>query len=261
VNTYFDSTASYWDAVYRDGGLQGLIYRERQAAVLQYVHDANSEPGARVLEIGCGAGHLTVELAGSGLRVEALDASQAMVQAASARVREAGLKESVEVSVADVHALPFAPGTFDLVVAVGVIPWLHAPAAAIEEMARVLREEGRLILTADNRARLTTFTDPREILAQTPLRRAYHAVRRRPGVAMSRLDSPRTIDRLLGSARLQVLSRRTVGFGPLTFLGRPLFGSMRSIRIHRRLQALADSDTTAIRWTGWHYVVSARKHA
>jgi ubiquinone/menaquinone biosynthesis C-methylase UbiE len=261
VNTYFDSAASYWDGVYRDGGLQGLIYRERQAAVLREVDGVKLAPGARVLEIGCGAGHLTVRLAERRLKVDALDASEAMVQGAAGRARAAGLGEMVNVAVADVHTLPFASGEFDLVVAVGVLPWLHSPEQAIAEMARVLRGDGQLILTADNRARLTSFTDPREALAQTPLRRIYHAIRKRPGVAMSRLDSPRRVDRLLLRGGLVPLARGTVGFGPMTFLGRAFIGGARGIRLNNRLQGLADRDTPGVRWTGWHYVVRARKLA
>lgn len=259
VNRHFDSTASYWDAVYRDADLQGVIYQQRQAAVLDYVEAAGLPPGARALEIGCGAGHLTVQLAERGLHVDAVDASEAMVEATADRARAAGLDGNVSVVVADVHTLPFAADHFDLVIAVGVIPWLHSPGEAVGEMARVLRPAGQLVLTADNRARLISFTDPRAILALTPLKRVYDRARKRRGLATSRLDSPRRVDRLLGRWPLHMLERRTVGFGPLSFLGRPIFDDVRGIRVNRRLQALADRGVPALRWTGWHYVVRAQK--
>jgi SAM-dependent methyltransferase len=138
---------------------------------------------------------------------------------------------------------------------------LHSPAGAIAEMARVLRPGGQLILTADNGARLISFTDPREILARTPLRRAYHALRKRPGVAMSRLDFPRRIDRMLGQGGLRPLERRTVGFGPLSVWRRALFADAVGIRINDRLQALADRGVPGVRSAGWHYVVRAAKPA
>jgi ubiquinone/menaquinone biosynthesis C-methylase UbiE len=259
VNSYFDSEAAYWDAVYREDDLQGLIYRQRQTAVLDSVDAAGLHAGAAVLEIGCGAGHLTLELAKLGLRVDAVDASAAMVDATAERVRAAGLAQNVNVGVADVHALPYEPDHYDLVVAVGVIPWLHSPDAAVREMARVLRPGGWLVLTADNRLRLTSFTDPRAILALTPLRRIYHALRPRDGVAMSRLDSPRTVDRYLLGGGLRPAGRRTVGFGPMSLLGRPIFSDARGVRIDRRLQAQADRGVPLLRWTGWHYVVGAEK--
>ena len=260
VNAHFDSTASYWDGVYRDGDVQGLIYQMRQAVVMDNVLAAKLADGASVLEIGCGAGHLTVELAARGLQVDAVDASQAMVEGTASRISQAGLTEKVTVGQADVHALPFESGRFDLVVAVGVIPWLHSPGDAVLEMARVLGPRGQILVTADNRARLTSFTDPRAMLALTPLRRVWVALRRRrKSLASSRLDFPKRIDGLLLEAGLQPVARRTVGFGPLSFLGRSLFGDRRNIKINDRLQSLADRGVPGLRWTGWHYVVRATR--
>jgi ubiquinone/menaquinone biosynthesis C-methylase UbiE len=259
VNAHFDASASYWDGVYRGDTLQGAIYQQRQQAVLEYVDACGLTPESSVLEIGCGAGRLTVELARRGLRVDAVDASTAMVDSTAARTTEAGLSEQVSVGVADVHALPFEASSFDLVVAVGVIPWLHSPGEAIAEMARVLRPGGQLILTADNRARLVSFTDPRGLLALSPLKRAKVALRQRRGLATSRLDFPRTVDRLLTQSALRPVACRTVGFGPLSFMGKSIMGEPASIRANARLQALADRGTPALKWTGWHYLVRASK--
>lgn len=259
VNAHFDSSASYWDGVYRGDSLQGLIYQQRQAAVLDCVDASHLAAGARVLEIGCGAGHLTIRLAERDLRVDAIDASPAMVEAAARRALEGGMSERVTVEVADVHALPFEASHFDLIVAVGVIPWLHSPHAAVAEMARVLRPGGHLIVTADNRARLSSFTDPRAMLALSPLKRAQVALRRRRGLATSRLDYPRRIDQLLRASGLNPVTRRTIGFGPLSFMGRPLLGESRSMRVNDRLQALADRGVPGLKWTGWHYLVRAAK--
>ena len=259
VNTHFDATVAYWDRVYLEDGLQGRIYRNRQEAVLGYVDAVGLRAGARALEIGCGAGRLTMELAARGLRVDAVDASPEMVALTGQRAQESGFGESVRVAVADVHELPFADREFDLIVAVGVLPWLHTPAAAVREIARLLSDGGQVVLTADNGARLTTFTDPREMLAGTPLRGLYRRLRKRPGVAMSHLDFPARIERMLRDAGLSTVARRTVGFGPMSFLGRPLLEGERGVRLDERLQRLADRGVPAVKWTGWHYVVRARK--
>jgi ubiquinone/menaquinone biosynthesis C-methylase UbiE len=259
VNAYFDSTASYWDGIYRGEDLQDLIYQRRQACVFASVDQSALPASATALEIGCGAGHLTVELARRVVNVDAVDASQAMVDTTTDRVRELGIEDRVSVRQADVHALPYQPDSFDLVVAVGVLPWLHSPAAALAEMERVLRPGGQLVLTADNRARLTSFTDPRRVMAIAPLKRLYRSLRRREGHAISRLDSPRVIDRMLAEAGLRPLVRRTVGFGPFSFMGRAILEGAAGIAIDRRLQALADRGVWGLRWTGWHYVVRAEK--
>jgi ubiquinone/menaquinone biosynthesis C-methylase UbiE len=259
VNTHFDATVSYWDEVYSDQDLQGVIYQQRQTAVLEYVDTAELPEPARVLEIGCGAGHLTVRLAERKLQVNAIDASAGMVELTARQVQEAGCAEQVTVSQADAHALPFESGHFDLVVAVGVIPWLHSPGEAVADMARVLRPGGQLVLTADSGARLSSFTDPRGMLALTPMRRVYHSLRNRPGQAVSHLHFPRRIDRFVRDAGLRATATRTIGFGPLSLLGRPLLRDPMAIRVNRRLQRLADAGVPGFRRTGWHYLVRATK--
>ena len=101
----------------------------------------------------------------AGLAVMLGEGPKRFIDTASARAQEHGVQDRVSVKVADVHQLPYDSGQFDVVVAVGVIPWLHSPGAAVVEMARVLRPGGQLVLTADNAARLMSFTDPRGLLA------------------------------------------------------------------------------------------------
>jgi ubiquinone/menaquinone biosynthesis C-methylase UbiE len=259
VNAYFDAAAPYWDRVYVGEELQDVIYQRRQDAVLAAVDAAAPGPGARGLEIGSGAGRLTVELARRGLRLDTLDASAAMVQATAATLAEAGLREGVGIQQADVHALPFPDAEFDLVVAVGVLPWLHSPQRALVEMSRVLRPGGQLVMTADNRARLTSFTDPRRVLAVPPLKRLYRQVRRREPLAVSRMHWPREVDRMLSTAGLRPLSRSTIGFGPFSLMGRSLLEGRSGVRLGDRLQRLADAGVPGFRGTGWHYLVRAVK--
>lgn len=259
VTAHFDANVPYWDGIYRHGSLQDRIYQQRQAVVLECVDALSLPPGAPVLEVGCGAGHLSVSLAERGFRVRAIDASSGMVQATAARASDAGVGEMVSVAVADAHALPFESDSFELVVAVGVMPWVHSEADAIAEMARVLRPGGHLILTADNKARLGSWLDPRGLLSLTPLRHVKVALRRRRGLATSHLHFPREIDRMLGARGLELEVRRTVGFGPFSLLGMSPLEEPRAIRVNDRLQALADRGVPGLRRTGWHYVVRASK--
>jgi ubiquinone/menaquinone biosynthesis C-methylase UbiE len=259
VNTHFDATVAYWHEVYADANLQGVIYQQRQAAVLSYVDDAKLQAHARVLEIGCGAGHVTVKLAERDMQVTAVDASPGMVELAARQASEAGFSDHVTVSQADAHSLPFESGDFDLVVAVGVIPWLHAPAQAVTEMARVLRPQGQLVLTADNGARLSSFTDPRGMIALTPLRRVYHRLSNEPSQAVSYLYFPRKVNGFISGAGLRTMASRTIGFGPLSLLGRSLLSEPTAVRLNNRLQALADRGVPGLKGTGWHYLVRAAK--
>jgi ubiquinone/menaquinone biosynthesis C-methylase UbiE len=260
VNAHFDAAASYWQAVYDDPRLQGVIYRERQRAVLQRVDELSAPAGAPVLEIGCGAGFLTLALASRGYAVRAVDASDAMVDLAAARLHAAGLTGNVSTHVADVHELPFADGAFSLVVAVGVLPWLDRPAHALQEVARVLEPAGTLILTADNRARLNSFVDPRASPLLAPIKRLRRSLRR-PAArgASQRMHFPSHVNALLRGAGFRVERVGTVGFGPFSIWSHEPLTDGAAIRLHERLQALADRGVPVLRSTGWHYLVSARR--
>jgi ubiquinone/menaquinone biosynthesis C-methylase UbiE len=261
VNTHFNAAALYWQAVYDDPRLQGVIYRARQRAVLGRLDELRLPSGSPVLEIGCGAGLLTSELARRGFAVRAVDASEAMVELTARRIEREDFTANVRAEVADVHALPFASGEFALVIAVGVLPWLHMPAGALEEMARVLHSHGRLILTADNRARLNTLVDPRASLLLAPIKRLRQRKRQRSAQdTCSRLHFPSHVNALVRAAGFHIEQNATVGFGPFSFWSRPLLTDQAGVALHKRLQPLADRDVPILRSTGWHYLLSAQRN-
>src|SRR5882672_10090615 len=80
VTDYFESTAAYWKTVYADDRLLPAIYRDRHNTALGWIQDLDLRPNARILEVGCGAGLITVALARNGYTVDALDSTPAMLQ-------------------------------------------------------------------------------------------------------------------------------------------------------------------------------------
>jgi SAM-dependent methyltransferase len=96
---------------------------------------AGVKRGERVLDVGCGTGQLTAELAKAvgGEDVAALDPSAAFVEVCRTRVPAA------DVRVGPAEALPFSDREFDAVFAQLVINLVGDPLAAVREMARVAR--------------------------------------------------------------------------------------------------------------------------
>jgi ubiquinone/menaquinone biosynthesis C-methylase UbiE len=94
---------------------------------------------AAVLDIGTGPGVLLVELARlrPDLRLTGIDLSADMVSAAKRNLADRGV-----VQVADVTDLPFADGSFDLVVSSLSLHHWDDPEAAASQLARVLRDGG-----------------------------------------------------------------------------------------------------------------------
>ena len=98
-----------------------------------------------VLDIASGDGVLAELLAPHAHRYVCIDASPRVVAAAKERLRR---YKNVEVREADMHALPFADASFDLVVLMHALTYAAKPAQAVAEAARVLKRGGRLLLSS-----------------------------------------------------------------------------------------------------------------
>jgi SAM-dependent methyltransferase len=263
IDRRFDAESSYWVEVYGAGTFAAAMFHERMAAALAWVVRLGLPLGARLLEVGCGAGLLTQALAEVGFVVDAIDSSPEMVALARERIAELRPERWVNVSVADVHSLPQADGSYAVVVGVGLVPWLHSPALAFAQLARVLAPGGHVVLTANNRARLNFVLDPRyNPWLVFPLKRRIKKLLYRLGwlnLLLPNLHYRREVDRLLADAGLEKVESRTVGFGPLSFLGLKLLPDSLSVSLHGRLQRLADRGVPGLRSGGMNYLVVARK--
>jgi len=96
------------------------------------------------IDLGCGTGFLSLELAARGHRVTGVDFAPAMLARAERKAAERSL--SVRFEQADAEQLPFAPASFDLAISRHVLWTLPHPEAAIDEWVRVLRPGGRLVV-------------------------------------------------------------------------------------------------------------------
>ena len=269
VNTYFQSESSYWNDIYTSNDVQGEIFRDRHIAAIECIHSLGLAPGSQVLEIGCGAGFMSVALARRGFRVQAIDAAENMIGQARQHAEESGVADLLSVNLGDVYSLPFKNGSFDLVVAIGVLPWLGRQELAIQEMARATRSGGHVLFTSANTLGLCRILDPRKNPIYTALKPGVKNLLRRLGLRHWLLDTgsqasttPHTcryIDSILVSAQLVKTQSRTLGFGPFSFGGRNLFSGGVGIALHRRLQHLADRNVPIFRSTGTAYLVLASK--
>lgn len=105
-------------------------------------------PGERVLEIGPGTGYYTLDLAewvGAEGRVEIFDLQQEFLDHVGARAAKRGLANIVATQ-GDATALPYEDGSVDAVVLTAVLGEIPDPGAALREIRRVLKPDGRLVV-------------------------------------------------------------------------------------------------------------------
>jgi SAM-dependent methyltransferase len=123
----------FWDA---------QAYDKRHRYVFELgaglVDDLNPQPGETVLDLGCGTGHLTNEIAQRGATVLGIDQSDDMIAKATSSYPK------LEFAVAD--ALSYQPERqFDAVFSNAVLHWIQPPEQAIRTIRAALKPGGRLV--------------------------------------------------------------------------------------------------------------------
>jgi len=133
---YFDQLAPTWDKELTQERLKCLGYIVRELGI---------KPGYYVLDIGSGTGvllpFLSAELGDEG-KIVALDFSAEMLIQAKAKP----FQPIVGFAQADVLAIPLADNSMDLAICNSVFPHFNDKVKALKEIARVLRNNGRLVI-------------------------------------------------------------------------------------------------------------------
>jgi SAM-dependent methyltransferase len=142
--------ASFYDWSVEHPRAGGAIWRLGIGSDLHLLYDAAAEigrqpAGSALLDVPSGGGVALRGLRpGQGVRYVAADIAQTMLDRTMDAARERGLADQVEPSLADVGALPFGDGEFDLVVSFTGLHCFPDPHLAVLEMGRVTHAGGVL---------------------------------------------------------------------------------------------------------------------
>ena len=138
----------YWN---EESGARWVQYQQRldtqiEPLGLAAMQRAGIKPGEQVLDVGCGCGQTSLELAtrvGPQGSVVGLDISQPMLTRAQERQRERGLANLTFIR-ADAQTHPFEPARFDLVYSRFGVMFFDDPSAAFRNLRTALHPDGRL---------------------------------------------------------------------------------------------------------------------
>ena len=127
----------------------------------------------RILDIGCGDGAVTAEIAAMvpGGRVVGLDSSAAMVAHACSR-HAAGAHPALSFVTGDARRLPF-DAEFDLVVSFACLHWVDDHAAVLGGIRRTLVPGGRLLLQFGGRGNAQAVVEVIDVLTREPAWRGF----------------------------------------------------------------------------------------
>jgi len=208
------------------------FFRQRCDRAATYLLERFDER-ASILDLGCGSGPVTTILRRHGRRAVALDCSLDMLRFANERMVHQGVAGGGLVQ-GDGERLPFPPSTFDAVVCLGVISYVEDFRGVLREARRVLKPDGRLVVSSRNGVR--AFYDPVE-----PAKAAIRWVRhRRNGhrPPIGRPLSPHEVERRLGESGFAIETFTGIGFGPPRLNHRRLLSVGAAIRFSDSLGAV-----------------------
>jgi ubiquinone/menaquinone biosynthesis C-methylase UbiE len=133
---YFDKVANEWDTMRK--AFFSEIVREKAMAIAEVL------PGKLAADIGAGTGFVTEGLLQKGLRVIAVDQSEAMIHQMKNKFGDSPM---IDYRIGEAGAIPIEDSSVDYVFANMFLHHVENPRLAIKEMVRILKPGGSLVIT------------------------------------------------------------------------------------------------------------------
>jgi SAM-dependent methyltransferase len=115
-----------------------------EPGALEFLSRIKIEPGARILDVASGAGQTAIPMSRLGAKVTGVDIATNLIEQARARAQAEGLDARFEEG--DAEMLPFADGSFDIVISLIGAMFAPRPELVAAELKRVCRPGGKIIM-------------------------------------------------------------------------------------------------------------------
>lgn len=127
---------------YRLLGYDIIAIRDRMASML-----SNLSNGAKILDVGCGKGHLALAIARSGRSCTSIDISDEEIYYARLNAIFFNLDDRIDLQLQDARQMKFESQSFDAVVSAALFHHLIHPEMVLNEMLRVCKSPGKIIIS------------------------------------------------------------------------------------------------------------------
>lgn len=125
-------------------GDYGHFAKYLEPGALEFLSRIPIEPGARVLDVACGAGQTAIPMSRAGAKVTGVDIATNLIEQARARAQAENLDARFEEG--DAEMLPYEDGSFDIVVSLIGAMFAPRPELVASELKRVCRPGGKIIM-------------------------------------------------------------------------------------------------------------------
>ena len=143
-----------WQSVYRVDSFQKALDKKILDRFIRYL---NVPRNGKVLDAGCGTGEHTLNLARCGFQCIGVDVSEYVLQRAMKQASENSLTSQVSFVQAALGDLPFPDAHFDAMHCRGVLMHIPCWREALQQICRVLKMGGRLIISENNDKAVEAF--------------------------------------------------------------------------------------------------------
>jgi ubiquinone/menaquinone biosynthesis C-methylase UbiE len=143
VTDLFTQTVDDWARFYDDPAPKTLTaqnFVSRRRFAIEMI-EARVPKGGKILDLGCGTGHLAAELKRRGYDTWGTDLSEGMIQYAQTNY------SADRYQIGDIEKIPFPDNFFDGIVCLGVVEYLATDDPALNEIHRVLKPGGYAVIT------------------------------------------------------------------------------------------------------------------
>jgi len=154
VVQHFDGLAinGDWSKLYDQDqeDMTNYSFRIRRERVVELL-DPILGQGMHVLDVGCGTGIMAPIVLSKKAHYQGVDLSRNMILEARAKYVEIGeAEDSVVFTVGDVERMPFPDAHYDVLLALGLLEYFEDPRRVVDEIVRVVRPGGSIIVSVPN---------------------------------------------------------------------------------------------------------------
>jgi ubiquinone/menaquinone biosynthesis C-methylase UbiE len=270
IQSFFNDTVDRWHHLYTGDSFIDLHMKDRKTIVINLAEKYSQGEQKTILDIGCGTGILSKELAQKGHFLVSMDIAEDMIIKLKESLKNKN-GELIEPMIGDAEHLSLADNSLDSILCIGVFQYQLRNDILLKELNRVLKKGGMCFFTIPNLLRINYLLDPffyfqlskkliKKILKPKMKVDTNSAVNR--GIT-GRIKKNYPYDKkyfvwelndIIAESGFEIEKTVAFGYGPFTLFNKPFLPDYISYKISNKLESISGKfltkmwKTVANRW-------------